>query len=154
MADAEKASKGRQGGHAGREGPAGRAGAQGAGGAGQGSGDLDRLREEYGRELQRTRDLLDSARQSSEGGSTPEEHEWSRSAPGTELWKQDYAGWDALRKDVHQALEQYEASVAEQLSRARAIDRLRAGGSTRIPDGYQQRVARYFESIAKGGAKR
>ena len=32
--------------------------------------------------------------------STPEEHEWSRSAPGTEAWKQDYAKWEALGKDV------------------------------------------------------
>ena len=27
-------------------------------------------------------------------------------------------------------------------------DRLRAGGSERVPDGYAQRVSKYFESIA------
>ena len=45
--------------------------------------------------------------------STPEEHEWSRSAPGTEAWKQDYAKWEALGKDVTQALERDEGSAAE-----------------------------------------
>ena len=81
--------------------------------------------------------------------STPEEHQWSRSAPGTEAWKQDYAKWDALSKDVTQALERYESNTAERLSRALTADRLRAGGSDRVPDSYQQRIAKYFESLAK-----
>ena len=29
-----------------------------------------------------------------------------------------------------------------------AKDRLRAGGSERVPDAYKQRVSKYFESIA------
>jgi hypothetical protein len=81
--------------------------------------------------------------------STPENHEWSRSAPGTEAWKQDYAKWEGLGKDVTQALEQYESATAARLSRALTADRLRAGASDRVPDAYQKRIAKYFESLAK-----
>ncbi|HEY6001463.1 MAG TPA: fused MFS/spermidine synthase, partial [Anaeromyxobacter sp.] len=35
---------------------------------------------------------------------TPEQHEWSRSAPGTEAFKQDYAAWQSLAADVARAL--------------------------------------------------
>jgi hypothetical protein len=115
--------------------------------------DLQRLKQEYAREAQRTRDMVDrlqrGAQESSTGGSTPEQHEWSRSAPGTETWKQDYAQWDGLRKDVTRALERYEAGVADRLSRALTADRLRAGGSDRVPDEYQRRIGKYFESLAK-----
>ena len=41
------------------------------------------------------------------------------SAPGTEAWKQDYAKWQALGKDVTQALERDEGSTATRLCRAR-----------------------------------
>jgi hypothetical protein len=80
--------------------------------------------------------------------STPEEHEWSRSAPGTEAFKQDYAAWQSLAADVAKALEGTEAAVAGRLSTALAKDRLRAGGSERVPEGYRRRVSKYFESIA------
>ncbi len=120
---------------------------------GNAPGDLQRLQQEYAREAQRTRDMVDrlqhGAQESSAGGSTPEQHEWSRSAPGTETWKQDYAQWDGLRKDVTRALERYEAGVADRLSRALTADRLRAGGSDRVPDEYQRRIAKYFEALAK-----
>jgi hypothetical protein len=79
---------------------------------------------------------------------TPEQHEWSRSAPGTEAFKQDYAAWQSLASDVTKVLERAETSVAGRLSTAVAKDRLRAGGSERVPDAYRDRVSRYFESIA------
>ena len=116
------------------------------------SGDLQRLQQDYAREAQRTRDMVDrlqrGAPESSAGQSTPEQHEWSRSAPGTEAWKQDYAQWEGLSKDVTRALERYEAGVADKLSRALTADRLRAGGSDRVPDEYQRRIAKYFEALA------
>ena len=40
------------------------------------------------------------AEQRDGGGSTPEQHEWSRSAPGNEAFKQDFDRWESLRKDV------------------------------------------------------
>ena len=52
---------------------------------GNAPGDLQRLQQEYAREAQRTRDMVDrlqrGAQESSAGGSTPEQHEWSRSPP-------------------------------------------------------------------------
>ena len=79
---------------------------------------------------------------------TPEQHEWSRSAPGTEAFKQDYAAWQSLAADVTRSLERAESSVAGRLANAVARDRLRGGGSDRIPDAYRSRVSKYFESIA------
>jgi archaellum component FlaC len=147
-----------QGAQSGRAGPSGADPARGQqgskAGGGNGSGELNRLQQEYARELQRTRDLMNGLQRgtpdSGRNLSTPEEHEWSRSAPGTEAWKQDYSKWDALGKDVKQALERYETSAADRLSRALVADRLRAGGSDRVPDAYESRIANYFELLATG----
>jgi hypothetical protein len=113
---------------------------------------MQQLQQAYNQELQRTRELMDRVQQGrpDSGGrmATPEQHEWSRSAPGTEAFKQDYAAWQSLAGDVAKALERAEANVAGRLSNAAARDRLRAGGSDRIPDAYRLRVSKYFESIA------
>lgn len=115
--------------------------------------DVQRLREEYGRELQRSREALDRLTQSEPrdglGGSTPEQHEFSRSAPGNEAFKQDKTGWESLRKDVDLALEKYDAAVSARLARRLAEDRLSLGGSERVPDSYERLIARYYESLAK-----
>ena len=113
---------------------------------------MARLQQEYNKELQRTREVMDRAQRGTpdSGGrmSTPEQHEWSRSAPGTEAFKQDYAAWQSLAAQVARALEHAESSAASRLSAALSRDRLRSGGSDRVPDAYQRRVSRYFESIA------
>jgi hypothetical protein len=159
IADAARTAEGSRGrantpsqpGRAGQSGPEGRRGERGSGGDGSG-GDLQRLQQEYNRELQRTRELMDRVQRGTpqSGGrtGTPEQHEWSRSAPGTEAFKQDYAAWQALAADVTRALERTESAVASRLAGALAKDRLRAGGSERVPDAYRQRVSKYFESIA------
>jgi hypothetical protein len=118
----------------------------------QGAGDVAALQQQLDQELARTRDLLQRLQRGSpqSGGrmTTPEEHEWSRSAPGTEAFKQDYAAWQSLTTDVAKALERAESSAASRLSAALARDRLRAGGSERVPDAYRRQVSRYFESLA------
>jgi hypothetical protein len=116
--------------------------------------DLQQLREAYQRELQKAQEALGrlmAGEQRGDAGATPEQHEWSRSAPGTQAFKQDRSDWDSLRKNVDQALEKYEASVSSRLSRVRTDDRDRfsAGGSDRVPEAYRQIIARYFESVAK-----
>lgn len=136
---------------AGQDGREGREGRQGSTGTGQ-PGDLQRLREQYSRELQRTRETLGRLQGEQRSGynmSTPETHEFSRSAPGTEAFKQDYSGWQSLRRDVDLALERHEASVSARLDRRAATDRLAAGGSDRVPDAYRQSVARYYQSLAR-----
>ena len=80
---------------------------------------------------------------------TPEQEEFSRSAPGTEAFKQDRSDWESLRRNLDTALEKYEASVSDRLSRTQSKDRFSAGGSDRVPDAYSQLISRYFESLAK-----
>jgi hypothetical protein len=152
---AEQGSRGRdnapQPGRAGQSGRQGQPGQNNSGGNGGGE-DLQQLQQQYNQELQRTRELMDRVQRGvpESGGrmATPEQHEWSRSAPGTEAFKQDYAAWQSLASDVTRALERAETNVAGRLSTAAAKDRLRAGGSERVPDAYRDRVSRYFESIA------
>jgi hypothetical protein len=138
----------------GARGDTGRAHGRGAGqGSGGNAGEVQRLRDEYRRELQRAQQALErlSAGEPRAGanGATPEEQQFSRSAPGTEAFKQDRSSWESLRKDLDSGLEQYEASVSDRLARTRSGDRLNAGGSDRVPDAYRQLIARYFESLAK-----
>jgi hypothetical protein len=126
---------------------------------GKGSGqraELDRLRDEYAKELQQTRETLGrlerSAPRAGQGGSTPEQEERSVADPGTEAFKQDFTGWASLRKDVNTALERREtavsAAIALQQKKSQG-DRLSAGGSDRVPDTYRALIARYFESLAR-----
>ncbi len=131
---------------------------QRAGGKGQGAdggtadSEVQRLREEYRRELQRAQDALRRLEGGSTGdlgGATPEQQEFSRSAPGTQAFKQDRSDWESLRRNLDTALEKYEASVSDRLSRTESKDRFSAGGSDRVPDAYSQLISRYFESLAK-----
>ncbi len=125
---------------------------QGGGGRG---GDLARLRDEYQREIERAREVLQglqrSAPDSGMGGSTPEEHEYSISAPGREAFKNDFSNWERLRKDVSLALERREAAIADKLAGKRRQDRLAAGAADGVPEAYRALVAKYFESLARSG---
>ena len=70
------------------------------------------------------------------------------SAPGTEAFKQDFARWEELRRQVSVALEGAEAALAQQLAAAQSRDRLAAGFEDRAPAEYQQQVDSYFKAIA------
>lgn len=132
---------------------AGRGQTSGARGGNPADGELQRLRDAYQRELQNAQEALgrlgagDYRR--GDAGATPEQQEFSHSAPGTQAFKQDRSEWDSLRKNLDQALEKYEARVSSRLSRSRTDDRFSSGGSDRVPDAYRQIIARYFESVAK-----
>jgi hypothetical protein len=126
------------------------------GGKGQGGGsaqsEVQRMRDEYQRELQRAEDALRRLQGASSGdigGATPEEQEFSRSAPGTQAFKQDRSDWESLRRNLDSALEKYEASISQRASRTESKERFSAGGSDRVPDAYSQLISRYFESLAK-----
>jgi hypothetical protein len=136
--------------------PAGSSGSAAGGGkaAGAGGGDRDvqRLRDQYQRELQRAEEALrrlQGSATSSRGDSTPEQQEFSHSAPGTEAFKQDRSDWESLRRNLDTALEKYEAAVSERSARTASKERFSAGGSDRVPDSYSQLISRYFESLAK-----
>jgi hypothetical protein len=131
---------------------AGRTGRGQPGAADSGNGDVQRLRDQYQRELQRAEEALrrlQGSAASSRGDSTPEQEEFSHSAPGTEAFKQDRSDWDSLRRHLDSALEKYEATVSERSARPPSKDRFSAGGSDRVPDSYSQLISRYFESLAK-----
>ncbi|HXW05704.1 MAG TPA: hypothetical protein VD833_10765 [Vicinamibacterales bacterium] len=138
-------------GDVGRQGREGRGGNTGAGEGGE----LEKLREEYARELQRARETVARLQRSSSrenlGGATPEHHEWSQADPGTEPFKQDYTGWASLRRDVDDALDRYESALSAELASNARRDRLSAGGSDRVPDAYRKLIARYYEALAKSG---
>ena len=136
-----------------RTGESQRAGGKGQSATGSsGNGEVQRLRDEYQRELQRAEEALRRLQGGSTGdmgGATPEQHEFSRSAPGTQAFKQDRSDWESLRRNLDSALEKYEASISDRLSRTESKDRFNAGGSDRVPDAYGQLISRYFESLAK-----
>jgi hypothetical protein len=117
------------------------------------SGELARLQQEFSRRLREAQDTLSEARGDlpdvAQGFSTPEQWEPSRSAPGTEAFKQDFARWDVLRRDVSLALERVEAALAAQLNERSARDRLAADADDRAPEAYRRQIARYYETITK-----
>jgi len=130
----------------------GRPNASGSSGGAQ-EKELGRLREEYARELQRASELLGKLQQSAPrsglGGATPEKAERSQADPGNQPFKQDYSGWESLRKDVNLALERTEQAVSAKIAGQKTQDRLSAGGSDRVPDAYRRLIARYYESLAR-----
>jgi uncharacterized protein DUF4175 len=124
-----------------------------AGNGGSGS-DLARLREEYTRQLQKTRDLLDEMRREdpnfakSGAGFTFEGQGMTLSAPGTEAFKQDFAAWEILRQQATQALDKAESALSKKLQSRDAKDRLAAGVDDKPPSQYQRQVDSYFKAIA------
>jgi hypothetical protein len=128
---------------------------QGQQGGGGGTGtDLGKLREEYQRRLQETRELVDQLRRDDPnfarggGGSTLEGAGGVFASPGTEAFKQDFAKWEDLRRQATQALEQAEASLSKKLQAKQAKDRLAAGTDDNPPPEYKKQVDSYFKAIA------
>ena len=138
---------------------AGDSGKSGQGQAGGGSGtgtELDRLREQYQRQLQETKELADQMRRDDPsiarggGGGFSFEAPTSvgLSAPGTEAFKQDFAKWEEMRRQATQLLDNVEASLSKKLQAKQAHDRLAAGADDKAPAGYQKQVDDYFKAIA------
>ena len=154
LRDAEAGARGsKDGGSSTGQPSRGTNGRQGSTGSADGAREVQRLRDQYQRELQRAEEALrrlnGGAATGSLGGATPEQHEFSRSAPGTEAFKQDRSDWESLRKNLDTELEKYEASLSDRLAHSKSDERFSAGGSDRVPDAYSQLIARYFELLAK-----
>ena len=113
---------------------------------------LDDVEQEYRRQLQQTMQLLaqmqDGDGQGGSGRRTPEDQRASPSAPGTEAFKQDYASWDELRRDVSLSLERLEASLSRQLEAQASEDRLNAGADQDMPEDYRALVSKYYQALA------
>jgi hypothetical protein len=122
------------------------------GGAG-GQPDVAQLQDEYSRLSRQARELMDQIRRDNPeagvGGYTPmRPDEMVESAPGAEGFKQDFAKWDSLRKDINLALERTETALSAQLKNKETKDRLNAGADSSAPDAYRRLVEKYFQSIA------
>ncbi|MBI2835895.1 MAG: hypothetical protein HYX76_15860 [Acidobacteria bacterium] len=128
---------------------------QGRGGQSNGGDNADSasLQAEHARQLRQAQELLRQFRGDNPSGDlgmwTPERHEFSRSAPGTEAFKQDFSKWESLRKDVTLALERVEVSLSQKLAEREARDRLVAGADQRLPEPYQKLVASYYQALAR-----
>jgi len=126
------------------------------GGGGTAADAAARLRDEYARQLQQTKDLVDQMRREDPsfargpgGGFTLEETPQTIvTAPGTEAFKQDFEKWENLRRQATQALENIEASLSKKLQAKQSKDRLAAGADDKAPPEYRKQVDRYFKAIA------
>jgi hypothetical protein len=127
---------------------------QGQTGAGGEATELERLRSEIGRQMQEVRQLLNEAqrdpstRAAGGGGATFEGQGMVLSAPGTEGFKQDFARWQELSRQVTLALDEVESSAARKLQERTAGDRLASGADEKVPAEYQQQVDAYFKALA------
>lgn len=82
------------------------------------------------------------------GGTTPEQWSRSVSAPGTEAFKQDFANWESLKKNLLVALERTESRLSEQLRARETRERLNAGRHDAVAESYRELVDRYYQSLA------
>lgn len=128
----------------------GDAGGDGGGSGGRSAADLQ---EEMLRELREQPDLLEALRRENPGfaraltsleGWTP-----SRSAPGTEAWKQDYARWEVLRQQMTVALDRHASSLGARLAARESRNRLDAGPDDRPADAWRRDIAEYFKELAR-----
>ena len=132
------------------QGQQGQTGQQGSGDAGRGG--ESQQSNEQGRPWQQARDLVDQLRREEGMGRwTPEESRFNpgTSAPGTQAWKQDFAKWDELKKQMEIALEKVETSLASKLREQEAKDRLNAGATQAVPEQYRRLVDKYYRSLAQ-----
>jgi hypothetical protein len=69
-------------------------------------------------------------------------------APGTEAFKQDFARWEALHREVTLGLERHEASLSHRTIEKAARERLRSGGAESTLPEYASSIDRYFRALA------
>jgi hypothetical protein len=131
-------------------GQTGRAGEGQSGGGGRGA-ELAKQAEQAQREAQDLmRQLAREDQSFSQGGAgfTFEGRGMTMSAPGTEAFKQDFARWEEMKRQLTAALENAESSISKKLQAKQARDRLAAGADDKAPPEYRSQVDSYFKSIA------
>jgi hypothetical protein len=140
-------------GAAGATGETGSPGATGANGSNPGGrGTVERLQREVDDQMREAQKLAEQLRRDNpgmeKGATTPEGWQRSLSAPGTEAFKQDFAKWESLKKNLTVALEQTESKLADQLRARETRERLNAGRHDAVADTYRELVDRYYQSLA------
>jgi hypothetical protein len=160
MDELSKGAQGAQGaqGAEGKQGSQAGGGAQGtpdaqgspaAGGGRDGVAQLQRNVDEQMKEAQRLAEEMQRENPGMQkGGTTPEQWQRSISAPGTEGFKQDFAKWEELKKNLLVALDQTESQLSDQLRARESRERLNAGRHDGVSDTYRALVDRYYQSLA------
>jgi hypothetical protein len=156
MDDLAKAEQAAQGGQSPQSAPgaaAGREGSSGQQGTSAGGRDgVARLQREVETQLRETQKLAEEMQRQTpgmeKGGTTPEQWQRSLSAPGTEAFKQDFAKWESLRKNLLVALDQTESQLSDKLRARENRERLNAGRHDAVGDSYRALVDRYYQSLA------
>ena len=72
----------------------------------------------------------------------------SRSAPGTDPARLDFAQWTSLRRDLVTGLQRFERDRARELSDRALRDRYAAETDDAVPERYRRLVERYYRSLA------
>lgn len=129
---------------------AGSSGQQG-GSAGGNGGRVQQLQREVNERMRDAERLADEIRRENPSMQGPNTNEgWWRSfsAPGTEAFKQDFARWESLKKNLLVALEDVESKVSNELRARENKERLNAGGHEAVGEAYRSLVDKYYKSLA------
>ncbi len=132
------------------DGRAGSSGQQGGTSGGNG-GRVQQLQREVNERMRDAERLAEEIRRESPGMQAPNTNEaWWRSfsAPGTEAFKQDFARWESLKKNLLVALEGVESKVSGELRVQENKERLNAGGHDAVGEAYRSLVEKYYKSLA------
>jgi hypothetical protein len=139
--------QGAQSSSSGRDGASGQQG----GSSGGNGGRLQQLQRDVNEGMRAAERLAAEIRQQNPGMQTPNPEEgWWRSfsAPGTEAFKQDFARWESLKRNLLVALETVETRVSDELRARENTERLNAGGHDAVDEAYREMVDRYYRSLA------
>ncbi|MEO7133203.1 MAG: DUF4175 family protein, partial [Vicinamibacterales bacterium] len=154
MDDLAKGAQGAQDGQGAKPGAEGKDGSSGqqGGAAGAEGGTSSQLQRRVDEQMKQTQRLAQEMQRENpgmqKGGTTPEQWQRSVSAPGTEAFKQDFAKWEELKKNLLVALEQTESQLSDQLRARENRERLNAGRHDAVADSYRTLVDRYYQSLA------
>ena len=126
-------------------------GSQASGNA-EGTRDVARMQRDVDQQMKDAQKLAEELQRGNpemqKGGTTPEQWQRSVSAPGTEAFKQDFAKWEELKKNLLVALDQTESKLSDQLRARENRERLNAGRHDGVADTYRALVDRYYQSLA------
>jgi hypothetical protein len=124
---------------------------QQSGSTGGQGGRIEQLQREVNEQMREAERLADALRRENPGldAANPDSSWWrSFSAPGTEAFKQDFARWESLKKNLLLALEDVETKAAGELRARENEQRLNAGGHDTVSDAYRDLVEKYYRSLA------
>ena len=111
-------------------------------------GGLQRDADNQLRDAQKLADEVQRENPQMPRGTTPEQWSRSVSAPGTEAFKQDFANWESLKKNLLVALDRTESQLSDQLRARENRERLNAGRHDAVSETYRELVDRYYQALA------